>query len=127
MNTCGEIKLAMLFVLTMAIGASAQTPKERVLRMVHQEALFPSDWVFQVVPEANWQSMLRQLHLDSTETAFTCLACRVTYIRQFYAANTTDKRLRHTLLHEYGHVACGCADERVADKIHGSESVTIKE
>lgn len=76
---------------------------------------FPSNWTFSLMDEHSWSTFLKAHHVNST-TAFTDLEHRVTYLREVYVSSTSPELLRHTLLHEAGHVSCNCFNEVRAER-----------
>ena len=109
----------LLFVVSLtcpvAKAAPVESPSIRVHRLVASlNVQLPPDWHFITLNEVQW--LLAVKHHE-TDTAFSQLPLHLTYIREEYARDATDKRLLHTLAHEIGHYKCQCQDESTANKI----------
>ncbi|HWY32721.1 MAG TPA: hypothetical protein VNX46_18295 [Candidatus Acidoferrum sp.] len=102
--------LGIVLALSFSLPACAQT-KARIILDQADAGMFPQGWVVVPVPESTFL-MLRN---RKTETAYTDLVGKVTFVRERYILTAPPARLRHTLLHELGHIACNCAIEEAAE------------
>ncbi len=109
--------MAILIAISMVPAARAQTPA-RIRLNVASANIFPAGWTVVPVPESTFLTLRNR----NTETAYTDLVGKVTFVREHYILTAPSKRLRHTLLHEGGHVACDCNSEQTAEKWAGEHT-----
>lgn len=77
--------------------------------------VLPEGWLIVTVDEPTWRRLKKKYDLPPDAlTAFTDIHAGWTVVRERYALTATNERLRHTMAHEGGHVACQCASEDVA-------------
>ena len=102
---------------------------QAILRQYPAPQIGPWNWV--IVRAADWQPLLRRLHLDQRSPAFTALAQRSTYLEEtlFHAEPKRAAELeglfrlpRGQLLpmavtHELAHAVCHEMDEPAAERI----------
>lgn len=77
--------------------------------------LLPETWRVELVQEGDWPKLTAEWGAR-TQTAFTVPTEHITYLRQSYVESATPKRLRHSMAHEAGHLACQCDSEAVANQ-----------
>ncbi|PYU28878.1 MAG: hypothetical protein DMG32_01730 [Acidobacteria bacterium] len=71
-------------------------------------------WGILVLTEIEWQNLgAKRFH---TESAFTIIASRHTFVREIYVRSHSATQIRRTLAHEVGHIMCDCMKESVADQ-----------
>lgn len=78
----------------------------------------PDNWRYVVLPEQNWQDTVDaygQTMPHHTDTAFSNLPGKVTYLRQS-KLNRGDADFMTTLAHEFGHRKLNSTKEDVADR-----------
>lgn len=105
-----KVALIVLAALSFSLPAWSQTPARIALDKA-SIGIFPQGWIVVPVPESTFL-MVRD---RKTETAYTDLTAKVTFVRERYILTAPSQRLRHTLLHEAGHIQCQCADEHKAE------------
>jgi hypothetical protein len=107
------VSFGLLLLLILTWPAHAQSiPENRLLQALGKDAKIVPEWSLVIKDESAWM----QHHAANTETAFTDMKSRTTYVRESYAEKASLSDLRFTLLHEAGHLACNCFVEQVADK-----------
>ncbi len=89
---------------------------------------FPRNWTIIVAcNQLVWEQLQRRAEAKATHTAFTNLQRRITilngeiYRNSLPLAGTAHRTPRLVLLHERGHIVCGCEDEWNADRAVGIE------
>jgi hypothetical protein len=88
--------------------ATAQQITEAAALTLNLE--IPVDWKFIALSEPEWRRLTKQFH-SLSETAFSIVAARLTYIRDKFVLTASPAKLRATLAHEFGHAVCACLDE----------------
>jgi hypothetical protein len=107
--------LGIVLALSFSLPTCAQTKARIILDQV-DIGMFPQGWVVVPVPEAIFLNCQpSQMKRCETVTAYTDLVGKVTFVRERYILTAPSARLRHTLLHEVGHIQCQCADESKAE------------
>jgi hypothetical protein len=88
---------------------------------------FPGDWTIVVACTPGvWNYIQAKADARATRTAFTNLNGHITvvnaaiYLEPLPLRGTTHRTPRLVLLHERGHIVCGCADEIKADEAAGA-------
>jgi hypothetical protein len=123
---------AFVLVVTLVITTSAAAPTQfsvdgstswertRIERLEHQlnftkEPMLDT-WGVHIIPVEQFEIAKRRYNLN-TESAFTFIPQDQTYLNEFYLIYADDRRVRHTLAHEAGHMICGCTSEEKAEEI----------
>ena len=73
-------------------------------------------WEVIILPEDQFEKNVEMWNLD-THSAYTYLPLRQTYINEAYLITAEDRRIRHTMAHEAGHLICECNSEQRANDI----------
>jgi len=119
--------LAFLIVIGQAaaptqlfVDGSTSWERARIERLEHQlnftKEPMPDTWGVHIIPVEQFEIAKRRYHLD-TDSAFTFMPQNQTYLNEFYLTYADDRRVRHTLAHEAGHMICNCTSEEKAEAI----------
>ena len=109
--TASILAIAILSTVTVQAAPSVSPTLQRVIE-IRKTLPVPADWHFFMSNEAEWRDAARPTH-----SAYSNLAYKSTFIREWYAMSATDEQLRHTIAHEMGHRICNCTDEATAEGI----------
>lgn len=93
------------------------TMQARIVKGLKSLGVPQDDWRYVVLPEQNWQDTVRaygQTMPHHTDTAFSNLPGKVTYLRQSKLTRDDDDFMT-TLAHEYGHRKLNSPKESDAD------------
>jgi hypothetical protein len=72
-------------------------------------------WHIFLLPEKQWSTGLTKKQRGIAGTCYTLVSLRVTYCKVDWVSEASIYEIAHSLAHEYGHILCNCADERVAE------------
>lgn len=127
-----QMKIKMLFLsLCLALSAFAAAPQffiqgstswERS-RLTHIEQSLnftkvpmTSTWEVIILPGDQFRENVKNLKVD-TESAYTFLQLRQTYVNEDFLIYADDSRVRQMMAHEAGHLICECSSEEKANEI----------
>src|SRR5258708_802736 len=104
---------ALLLALPVMANEASRVQTANLVTLTEQTLNYkvPEDWKFIPVSDAEWTRLTEHFHSPSV-TAFSINQAHLTKLRESYELKATTSRLRETLTHEFGHVVCGCSDER---------------
>ena len=72
-------------------------------------------WHIFLLPEKEWSTHLTKKQRGVARACYTFLGLRVTYCNVEWVSEASIYEVAHTMAHEYGHILCNCADERIAE------------
>jgi hypothetical protein len=102
------------------VDGSTSWERSRIERLEHQlnftNESMPNSWDIHIIPEIQFEANIRRYNIN-TESAYTFLPLDRTYLNEFYLQYADDRRVRHTLAHEAGHMICNCTSEEKAEEI----------
>lgn len=79
---------------------------------------FPDGWTIIIAcTDTQWEMLQRKADAQATKHAFTNLKARMTVVHgSMFIEKSVARPARRVLLHEIGHVQCGCNDESRAER-----------
>jgi hypothetical protein len=122
---------AMFLSLCLAVSAFAAAPqffiqgstsweRDRLTQMEQRlnftREPMTSTWEVIIIPGDEFRDNTRKFKVN-TDTAYTILGLRQTYINEDYLVYGEDSQIRQTLAHEAGHLICQCVSEEKANDI----------
>jgi hypothetical protein len=125
------MKKLLAILMLCAVSALAATPqffiwgstsfeRNRLIRMEQSlnfsKVPMTSTWQVTIIPGEDFKRRVEYLKLD-TESAYTFLQLRQTYVNEDFLVYANDPRVRQMMAHEAGHLICECSSEEEANKI----------
>lgn len=103
------------------VDGSTSWERARIERLEHQlnftKEPMPNEWDIHIIPEGQFIENVQHLHVGFTQSAYTAIPIDQTYLNEGYLMIADDRRVRHTLAHEAGHMICNCTSEVKAEAI----------
>jgi hypothetical protein len=131
-DLCLETAMKLLAVLMLcAVSLFAAVPqffiqgstsweRNRLIRMEQSlnftKEPMTSTWEVIILPGEQFRDNVTKWKLD-TDSAYTILQLRQTYVNEDYLVYADDVRVRQTTAHEAGHLICECSSEEKANEI----------
>jgi len=127
-----QMRIKMLFLaMCLSISAIAAAPQFTIwgstdyernrLTRLEQSLNFSkvpmtNTWNVTIIPGEDFRRRVELLKVE-TDSAYTILQFRQTFMNEDYLVYADDGRVRHTLAHESGHLICECNSETKANEI----------
>ena len=104
----------------LSVDGSTSWERARIERLEHQlnftKEPMPNEWDIHIISGEEFNANTNRLHIN-TESAYTFMPLDQTYLNEDYLMVGDDRRVRHTLAHEAGHMICNCTSEEKAEEI----------